>query len=96
VLHIEKRWVVTEEIHLTQIEERETVQQAVTVNHERAEVKRLDQAGNVVSTVDPENERERAAAARGAPEILARRRDTVEAHDASTRTRKVLSSSDVC
>src|SRR3954447_2700824 len=36
VLHVQKRWVVTEEIHLTQIEERESVQQKVRVNHEEA------------------------------------------------------------
>ncbi len=54
VLHVEKRWVVTEEIHLTQIEERDTVQETVRVNQEKAEVERLDEAGNVVSTVDPE------------------------------------------
>src|SRR3954454_12075866 len=38
VLHIEKQWVVTEEIHLTQIEERDTVQETVRVNQEKAEV----------------------------------------------------------
>ena len=59
VLHIEKRWVVTEEIHLTQIEERENVQQIVTVNREKAEVERLDETGNVVSSVDPQSERQR-------------------------------------
>src|SRR5579875_3702085 len=39
VLHIEKQWVVTEEIHITQTEEVET--------------ERLDEAGNAVSTVAP-------------------------------------------
>jgi uncharacterized protein (TIGR02271 family) len=100
VLHVEKRWVVTEEIHLTQIEERETVQETVTVNREEADVERLDDAGNVVSTVDPETERHTvtgrgapAVAGRGAPEILAERRDAAAAPDASTPKRKVLSSS---
>lgn len=50
VLHIEKRWVVTEEIHLTQIEERETTLETVRVNREEAAVERFDKAGNVVST----------------------------------------------
>ena len=41
MLHIEKRWVVTEEIHLTQIEERETTQETVRVNREQVEVEAL-------------------------------------------------------
>ncbi len=53
VLRIEKQWVVTEEIHLTQIEERETVQQKVRVNQESAKVERVDQSGEVVERVDP-------------------------------------------
>jgi stress response protein YsnF len=94
VLHVEKRWVVTEEIHLTQIEERETVQQSVTVNREEAEIERLDEAGHVVSTVNPEPERQ-TGAGRGAPEILARRTDDTAATDTSITTskRKVLSKS---
>src|ERR1700731_3806541 len=47
MLHIEKRWVVTEEIHLTQIEERETTQETVRVNREQVEVERFDKAGKV-------------------------------------------------
>jgi len=67
VLHVEKRWVVTEEIHLTQIEERETLQQKVRVNRERAQVERVDEAGRVTSEVDPEVETQ-AARERSAPE----------------------------
>ncbi len=52
VLRVEKQWVVTEEIHITQIEERETVQQAVTVNHEETQIERLDDKGNVISSID--------------------------------------------
>jgi stress response protein YsnF len=92
VLHVEKRWVVIEEIHLTQIEERETVQQSVTVNREEAEIERLDEAGNVVSTVDPEAERS-TVIGRGAPETLTGRRNAAGAPDISTPKRKVLSSS---
>jgi uncharacterized protein (TIGR02271 family) len=92
VLHVEKRWVVTEEIHLTQIEERETVQQTVTVNREAADVERLDEAGNVESTVNPEIER-RTVTGGGAPEILAGRRNIAAAPDPSTPKRKVLSNS---
>src|SRR3954452_15648759 len=47
VLRVEKRWVVTEEIHITQTEERERVQQKVKVNQERADVERLDEQGDV-------------------------------------------------
>jgi len=52
VLRVEKQWVVTEEIHITQIEERETVQHTVEVNREEAQIERLDESGNVVSTID--------------------------------------------
>ncbi|MGI9073729.1 MAG: YsnF/AvaK domain-containing protein [Bryobacteraceae bacterium] len=93
MLHFEKRWVVTEEIHLTQIEERDTVQETVRVNQEKAEVERLDEAGNAVSTVDPEIERD-TAANRGAPETLIRRRDAARPPDASSPKRKVRSSSE--
>ncbi len=48
VLRVQKQWVVTEEIHITQIEERERVEQKFAVNHEVAEVERFDEAGNVV------------------------------------------------
>jgi uncharacterized protein (TIGR02271 family) len=92
VLHVEKRWVVTEEIHLTQIEERETVQQTVTVNEEQAEIQRLDQTGTVVSGVDPETEAERRPA-RSAPESLVARSDIPSKADAPTPKRKVLSDS---
>jgi uncharacterized protein (TIGR02271 family) len=92
VLHIEKQWVVTEEIHLTQIEERDTVQETVRVNQEKAEVERLDETGNVVSTVDPDIERHRLVS-RGAPETLVGRRDASALPEASTPKRRVGSSS---
>jgi stress response protein YsnF len=53
ILRVEKQWVVTEEIHITQTEERETVQQTVPVSREEARVERLDESGNPVSTVEP-------------------------------------------
>ncbi len=49
VLRIEKQWVVTEEIHITQTEERNTVEQRVQVNREVPEIERLDAQGNVVA-----------------------------------------------
>jgi stress response protein YsnF len=91
ILHVEKRWVVTEEIHLTQIEERETVQQTVTVNREQAEVERLDETGKVASSIDPDTEPQIVNAS-GAQEDLAGPRETA-APDASTPKRKVLSNS---
>ncbi len=92
VLHVEKRWVVTEEIHLTQIEEREAVQETVTVNREEAEVERLDKAGNVVLKVDPEIEHQTAPSPT-APETLVGRRDNRAATGTPTPKRKVLSES---
>jgi stress response protein YsnF len=56
VLKIEKQWVVTEEIHITQLQERETVRQKVTLNEEQAQIERLDSAGNVTSRVQASDE----------------------------------------
>jgi stress response protein YsnF len=53
VLRVEKHWVVTEEIHITQTEETETVQQTVPVSREEAEIERLDATGNAVGTIEP-------------------------------------------
>jgi stress response protein YsnF len=92
VLHVEKRWVVTEEIHLTQVEERETVQQTVTLNREQAEVERLDETGKVVSAVDPQTERE-TTLRRGAPETVVQPSDTGGITDTPSPKRKVLSRS---
>jgi stress response protein YsnF len=52
VLRVEKHWVVTEEIHITQLEERERVAEKVSVNHEVADVQRLDESGNAVGSVN--------------------------------------------
>jgi stress response protein YsnF len=64
VLRIEKQWVVTEEIHITELQERETVQNTVKLNHEQAQVERLDAAGNVLS---PVHESAKGAQQRGRP-----------------------------
>jgi stress response protein YsnF len=50
ILQVQKQWVVTEEIRITQMEEREVVEQKVAVNREVAEVERFDEAGNVISS----------------------------------------------
>ena len=52
VIRIQKQWVVTEEIHITEKEARETVQNKVTLNRERADVERIDEAGNVIASDD--------------------------------------------
>jgi stress response protein YsnF len=52
ILRVEKQWVVTEEIHITQTEERETVQQTVPVSHEEVEIERLDESGNPVPALE--------------------------------------------
>jgi uncharacterized protein (TIGR02271 family) len=91
VLQVEKRWVVTEEIHITQIDESETVRQTVTVNQESARVERLDAEGNVVSSVsDPSTERKTGLARRGARSGGATRDIRDEARS-DTPTRTVLS-----
>lgn len=54
-LRIEKQWVVTEEIHLTQIEEREAFDQTVLVNEEHVLIERLDANGDVLSNDAGEN-----------------------------------------
>jgi len=48
VIQVEKRWVVTEEIHITQRENLETVQQTVPVNYETARIERLDESGAAI------------------------------------------------
>jgi stress response protein YsnF len=49
-LRVEKEWVVTEEIQITQVDERETVEQKVRVNEEYAQIEREDEHGNIIST----------------------------------------------
>ena len=48
VLRVERQWVVTEEIHITQTEERETVSEMINVNREEVLVERFDKDGNIV------------------------------------------------
>ncbi len=46
--------MLTEEIHVTRLEQVETVQQTVPIKAEHAVVERLDADGNVVKTISPE------------------------------------------
>ncbi len=50
----EKRWQVTEEIHVTQREETEVLRQKVNLAEERVRVERFDAQGNVVA-IEPES-----------------------------------------
>ncbi len=54
VLRIEKQWVVTEEIHITEREEREAVEQKVEVKREVPVIERLDENGKPVQAFEPE------------------------------------------
>ncbi len=84
VLRIEKQWVVTEEIHITQRQERETVQHNVTLNEESAEIERLDSAGDAVSSIPGTDE---AVNEPGKPASMLQRSGMGD----STRKRKTLS-----
>lgn len=45
IVSIERQWVVTEEIHLTRVEEKNLFQDKVVVHHEEATVDRFDESG---------------------------------------------------
>lgn len=49
VLRVEKQWVVTEEIHITETEERNTVEQEVELKREVASIERLDEKGKPIA-----------------------------------------------
>jgi uncharacterized protein (TIGR02271 family) len=53
VLHVEKHWVVTEEIRITKHQENETARETVTVGHEEAQVERLNKSGQTIETIQP-------------------------------------------
>ena len=94
VLRVEKQWVVIEEIHVTQVEATETVRQTVPVNHEEAEIERLDESGNPVGTVEAQDNAGTASspAQRPAPaSILERTRTGDSATKASRKPRGLLS-----
>jgi len=74
-LRIEKEWVVTEEIHITQTEEREKVEQKVRLNEERAEVQRIDEHGNAIAHIESPAE-QNVMPACGGESIVPRRGDT--------------------
>jgi stress response protein YsnF len=96
VLTVQKQWVVTEEIHLTQIEERETVRQTVPVAEEQAVVERLDERGNVIERETPNAAAAASAGAFQAPPGTTRTEPASTADDprAAVAGRRVLSSTD--
>ncbi|HEX7359245.1 MAG TPA: YsnF/AvaK domain-containing protein [Bryobacteraceae bacterium] len=61
VLKIQKQLVVTEEIHISEVEERETVRQNVTLNSEEVRIERFDETGDPVSAANPMPARRRRA-----------------------------------
>jgi stress response protein YsnF len=87
VLKIEKQWVVTEEIHITERQEQETVQNKVTLNREHARVERLDRSGNTVSTV-PEMQEDPSEAP--APVSILKKKTRAETGSKRTSSRSIL------
>lgn len=85
VSHVQKQWVVTEEIHITQREDTETVRQTVPVNYERAEVERLDDSGNVESVEQTPEVKETSSRS-----IVSRRPNVKETPKPLTRTKSLL------
>lgn len=92
VLRVEKQWIVTEEIHITQSEETETVQQTVPVSREEAEIQRLDESGNAVSSIEPASEiaKTPSGARTGRASIVERGRAAAAAAPSSGRKSRSL------
>ena len=90
VLRVEKQWVVTEEIHITQSEDIETVQQTVPVSREEAQIERLDESGNAISTLEPAPS-PAPSTPRTGPASIVERSAAAAADGASTSRRKTRS-----
>lgn len=88
VLRVQKQWVLTEEIHITELQEQETVQNKVTLNREEAEIERLDGAGNVISQNEKTDERQDIIDA--PTSILQRRGAGASAKRSESRARSLL------
>lgn len=89
VLRVEKQWVVTEEIHILQTEERETVQQTVPVTYEEAQVERVDQSGTPVESVESALPRQ-PSATRTAPASLVERSSAAAASATQGKPRSIV------
>jgi stress response protein YsnF len=92
VLRVEKQWVVTEEIHLTQIEERETVQQKVNVNQEQAVIERLDESGNPVGQIDAPLETDPVSGRVRPATVVARTRGSTQPPERRSKLKSVFES----
>jgi len=92
VLRVEKQWIVTEEIHITQTEETETVQQTVPVSREEAEIQRLDESGNAVSSIEPAGEiaNTLSGTRTGPASIIERGRAAAAASNSGRKSRSLL------
>ena len=75
---VQKRLVVTEEIHIQRSQTRENVRQEVTVGRERATVERLDGDGNVTATSLPSTTPEASRSGTQPQRRLIRRRGSHE------------------
>jgi stress response protein YsnF len=92
VLRVEKQWVVTEEIHLTQIEERETVQQKVPVNQEQAVIERLDESGNPIGEIDAPLETDPVSGRVRPATVVARSRERTQPSGRRSKLKSVFES----
>jgi uncharacterized protein (TIGR02271 family) len=90
VLQVEKRWMVTEEIHITKYEESETSRQTVTVGHEEAQVERLNEFGETIETIQasPQTSRRQVPVATVAAERAGRRAVLNKTESMLTKDRK--------
>ena len=86
VVQVEKRWVVTEEIHITQREEVENFQQTVPVNYERADIERVDESGNAERAMNVPVERRPTPTERAPVERTQSRRSLVNRAEAAAAT----------
>lgn len=93
ILHVQKQWVVTEEIHISQTEETERVRETVPVSREEAQVERMDETGNAIETVESRSvEPPAAATARTSPTSIVERTRAAAAGASGSRrsTRSLL------
>jgi stress response protein YsnF len=92
ILRVEKQWVVTEEIHITQTEQTDRVRQTVPVSREEAQVERMDESGNPVETIEEKMSPAAAEAARTGPQSIVERTRAASAGASGSRrsTRSLL------
>lgn len=62
ILRVEKQWILSEEIHLTQIQDSQLVTETVPLTQEVAHVERMDENGRVISEIAAPREHGRVRA----------------------------------